>query len=170
MKKVAFVLYGWTSTVFYVIALLWLATVPNLLDGTDDVLSEVLKVTYRFVLYSLLLILIYRSLIFTFKNLISRLSSWKSKREEIEDAEFVLVVETLLMIIAILASILIAAFQEYLQFALQVESSNSEVRDVLISIMSIILTSIVVYSTPSLGELEVLLKEKTLDLANRFRK
>ena len=170
MKKLLFVLYAWSTTILFTIGLLWIASVPNLLDGADEVSTEILKIIYRFVLYSILFILIYRSLIFTFKSSVSRLAKWRSKKEMIEDAEFVLIIETLLVIIAVLVATLVAIFQEYLQYSIQVDNSNTEVKDILISMMSIILTAIIVYSSPVLGEVEVFIKEKTLNLFRKFKR
>ena len=110
-------------------------------------------------MYSILFILFYRSCIITLKTTVERLSKWRSRKEEIEDMEFVLIIETLIVIITILATILFAVFEEYTQFVTG-GSRNAEVKDVLISIMAALLTAIVVYSMPVLGELEVAIKHK----------
>lgn len=155
MKNFYLIVYSWGTTVLYIVFLLWLATIPNL--GNNN---ELVKVVYRLILYTLLYILIYRSLIILLKSTVSRLAAWRSKREKIEDAEFVLIIETLVVIISILASILVAIADESIQtFFLEEGQRTTEVKDILISSMAIFLTSLVVYTTPVIGEFEIAIKE-----------
>ncbi len=158
MKRAAFLLYAWGSTFLFALLIYWLATLPYLNAG-DQVTDELVKVLFRMVLYSIFFILIYRSIIITLKSTVERLSKWRSKQEEIEDAEFVLIIETLVVIITILSSTLFAIFEEYTQ-ALTGNGRNAEVKDVLVSLMAILLTAIVVYSMPVIGELEIAIKHK----------
>lgn len=155
MKNFYLIVYSWGTTILYIVFLLWLATIPSL--GSEN---ELIKVVYRLVLYALLYILIYRSLIMLLKSTVSRLSAWRSKREKIEDAEFVLIIETLVVIISILASILVAIADESIQtFFLEAGERTSEIKDILVSSMAIFLTSLVVYTTPVIGEFEVAIRE-----------
>ncbi len=161
MKTISFLLYSWGSTILYTAFLFWLASVPNLGNG-DLNTDEMVKVGYRLILYSILFILIYRSLIVTLKSSISRLAAWRSKKEKIEDMEFVLIIETLLVIISILVCVIVAIIEELLQSNLgfNAEARSFEVKDILVSLMSILLTSIIVYSMPVIGEFEVAIKHK----------
>ncbi len=157
MKKAAYVVWAWATTFAFGVLIVWLASIPNF-DVTADATNEVVKVIFRMLLYSILFILFYRAIIATLKNTVSRLSAWRSKNEAIEDAEFVLIIETMAVIISILATILFAVFEEYMQG--YVSGRSAEVKDVLISTMAVLLTALIVYSMPVLGELEMALKYK----------
>jgi hypothetical protein len=156
-KKLAYVLWAWGSTILFAGLIYWLATIPNF-DVKSDPSGEVIKVLFRMLLYAVLFILVYRSIIATLKTTVSRLSAWRSRDEAIEDAEFVLIIETLVVIISILATILFSVFEEGIQNF--VEGRHAEIKDVLVSVMAVLLTSIVVYSAPVIGELEVAIKHK----------
>lgn len=181
MKKLAFVIYAWGSTLLFAFIIYWLATVPNLRAG-DLVTDEVIKVIFRMTLYAILFVLTYRSIIITLKTTVERLSKWRSRKEEAEDSEFVLIVETLVVILVIFATISFAFFEQHVQFYTNGRNGGSEVvyikkdgldtayipqtaiaeanKGVLISVMSVLLTAIVVYSVPVIGELEVAIKHK----------
>ncbi|MEP7103481.1 MAG: hypothetical protein ABI721_02100 [Candidatus Dojkabacteria bacterium] len=181
MKKLAFVLYAWGSTFLFAFIIYWLATIPNLSAG-DVVTDEVIKVIFRLTLYAILFVLIYRSVIITLKTTVERLSKWRSRKEEAEDSEFVLIVETLVVILVIFATISFAFFEQHVQFYTNGRNGGAEVvfikkdgldvayipqssiaeanKGVLISVMSTLLTAIVVYSVPVIGELEVAIKHK----------
>jgi NADH:ubiquinone oxidoreductase subunit 6 (subunit J) len=164
MKKTFFLIYAWGSTILFGALIYWLATLPYLNAG-DRVADELIKVIFRMTLYAILFILFYRSCIMTLKSSVERLSTWRSKNEKHQDAEFVLIIETLVVIITILATILFSIFEEYTQSL--VEGRASEVKDILISIMTVFLTAIVVYSMPVIGELEFAIKHKIQDRNNR---
>jgi len=157
MRKLTFTLYAWGSTLLFGVFIYWIATIPNLQAG-DKVTDELIKVVYRMTLYAIFFILFYRSIIITLKNTVQRLSSWRSKREKAEDAEFVLIIETLVVIITILATTLFAIFEEYTQSI--IPGRQADLKDVLVSIMAILLSAIVVYSIPVIGELEMAIKHK----------
>jgi len=158
MKKAAFVLYAWGSTILFAGFIYALATLSYLNAG-DRVTDELLKVVFRMTMYSILFILFYRSIIITLKTTVERLSKWRSRKEEMEDTEFVLIIETLVVIITLLSVVLFSIFEEYTQF-ITGGTRLAEVKDVLVSIMAALLTSIVVYSMPVIGELEVAIKHK----------
>lgn len=157
MKNVLLVFYAWATTFLYALVILWLATIPNLQTAAGGA-DELIKVLYRMVLYAILFILFYRAVIMTLKSTVDRLSKWKSKQEEIEDAEFVLIIETLVVIVAVLGTSIFAAFEEYIQSFFT--NRHAELKDVLISVMAILLTAIIVYSLPIIGELEIAIKHK----------
>ncbi len=192
MKKAAFIIYTWGTTILFGALIYWLATIPNFQAG-DQVSDELLKVIFRMVLYSLFFILLYRSIILTLKSTIDRLASFRSKGEKAEDAEFVLVIETLVVVVTILVCILFGFFEEHVQFYVngrngsntylidqgnQTYSKTDKIskvtsstyinldaigesnKDILITTMSVLLTGIVVYSLPVIGELELAIKHK----------
>ncbi|BCX13854.1 MAG: hypothetical protein KatS3mg085_386 [Candidatus Dojkabacteria bacterium] len=159
MKKLAFLLYAWGSTFIFIALLFWLATVPNLeANESNEMLDQIIKVLFRMILYSMLFIFIFRSIIISLKSTVSRLSAWRSKKEKIEDSEFVLIIETLVTIIAIFASTLISIMEEVIQ--IEISGRSAEVVDVLISVIAILITAIVTYSIPVIGELEMAIFHK----------
>ena len=157
MKRAAFVIYTWGTTVIFAGLIYWLATLPYLSYGSQ-VSDDLIKVIFRMLLYAVLFILFYRSIILTLKNIVDRLSHYRSKGEESEDAEFVLIIETLVVIVAILSSILFSVFEVYITNL--TPGRQGELKDVLVSVKSILLTGIVVYTLPVIGELEMALKHK----------
>ncbi len=157
LKKFGHIIYAWGTTLLFAGVIYWVATIPNF-DVTTDATNEVVKVVFKMLLYALLFILFYRSIIATLKNTVKRLSGWRSKGEALEDAEFVLIIETMTVIVTILATTLFAIFEEYIQNF--VPGRHPEVRDVLVSVMAILLTALVVYTMPVIGELEVAIKHK----------
>lgn len=157
MKRIIFLIYAWGSTFLFAALIYWLATLPYLSAG-DRVSDELIKVIFRMTLYAMFFILFYRSCIITLKSTVERLAHWRSRNEMAEDAEFVLIIETLVVIITILGTTLFAVFEEYSQSL--VAGRLAEVKDVLVSIMTILLTAIVVYSLPVIGELEVAIKHR----------
>lgn len=157
MKNLLFLTYAWGSTFLFAAIIYWLATVPNLNAG-NEATDELVKVVFRMTIYAVLFILFYRSMILTLKNTVSRLASWRSKKEKIEDAEFVLIIETLVVVISILSTTLFAIFEEFTQD--NIAGRSSDPKDVLISIMAVLLSAIVVYSMPVIGELEMAIKHK----------
>lgn len=181
MRKLAFLLYAWGSTFLFAFIIYWLATVPNLRAG-DMVTDEVIKVIFRMTLYAIFFVLTYRSIIITLKTTVERLSKWRSRREEVEDSEFVLIIETLVVILVIFVSVTFAFFEQHVQFYTQGRNGGAEVvmvkkdgkdvayipqntiaeanKSVLVSVMATLLTAIVVYSIPVIGELEVAIKHK----------
>ena len=177
MRKLAFLIYAWGSTVLFGLLIIWLSTIPNFQAG-DLVNDEVIKVIFRMTLYAILFILIYRSIIITLKTTVERLSKWRSRKEEMEDSEFVLIIETLIVLLVIFICATFAFVEQNVQFYTEGRNradstliSNNEVyipqsviaesnKDVLVSMMAVLLTSIVVYSIPVIGELEVAIKHK----------
>ncbi len=183
MKKLAFILYTWGSTALFAFLVYWLATVPNLQAGGDAVTDEVVKIIFRMTMYAILFILIYRSIILTLKTNVDRLAKWRSKREEMEDNEFVLVIETLVVVVAIFVCTSFAFIEQNVQFYTEgrngntanyyvveqngrnvayipAESINEANKGVLVSIMATLITAIVVYSIPVIGELEMGIKHR----------
>jgi hypothetical protein len=165
MKLIAYIAYSWGTTILFVLFLLWLASVDNLAYGTG-IEDELVKTVYRIVLYSFLFLLIYRSIIGTLKGAVDRLSYWHTKREKAEDTEFVLVIETLVIVVTTLSCVIVAAGEEYIQ--LQVAGRAAQFQDVLVSTIAALLTGLIVYSAPLLGEVEMYLYTRTKSLAKRI--
>ncbi len=159
-KTIGFLIYAWGSTLLFIALIFWLATVPYLADDNSQ-FELIIKTIYRMTLYGLLFLLIYRSLIATLRSTVSRLSKWHSKKEKQEDVVFVLIIETLLVVVSVLSSLLIAVMDEFIQTS--ISGRYAEIEDVLVSFLSILLAAILVYSTPTIGELEVAIKHIFFD-------
>jgi hypothetical protein len=157
LQKFGHIIWAWGTTILFAGVIYWIATIPNF-DVTSDATNEVVKVVFKMLLYALFFVLFYRSIIATLKNTVQRLSGWRSKGEAVEDAEFVLIIETMTVITTILSTTLFAIFEEYSQNF--VNGRQAEVKDVLVSIMAILLTALVVYTMPVIGELEVAIQHK----------
>lgn len=182
MRKLAFMLYTWGSTVIFGFLVYWLATVPNLKAGEDMITDEVIKIIFRMTMYAILFILIYRSVILTLKTNVERLAKWRSKREEMEDNEFVLIIETLVVVMVVFVCTGFAFIEQNVQFYTEgrnatesyyvveeegksvayipAEAINEANKGVLVSIMATLITAIVVYSIPVIGELEMGIKHR----------
>jgi hypothetical protein len=167
IKKLFFYLYVWLSVVIFIIGIFWLATLPSISQSisSDNSTNEIVKTVYRFTLYFLLNLVVYRAFIITLKNTVSRLAFWHSKKEKAEDFEFVLIIEILLVMTSALISIIVALIDELIQ--LQIFGRTTEIKDLLLSVMGVLCSSVIVYSIPVLGELEVALKHKLSRLFNR---
>jgi hypothetical protein len=158
MRSIILLGYAWGTTVIYIFCIFWLSNLPSLGEAGES--SESIKTIYRLVIYAFLFLLVYRSIIFTLKSTVDRLAFWRSKREQIEDLEFVLVIEILVVILAMGLSTLIAFIDEFIQF--HVEDRKAEIVDVLVSFMAITLAATITYSSPLIVEIELVLKEKFL--------
>lgn len=160
LKTTFFYIYVWFSTVFFVVGIFWLATIPSISESisVDNTTNEVIKFLYKITLYFLLNLIIYRAFIITLKNTVSRLAFWHSKKEKAEDFEFVLIIEILLVICSSLIAIIIAFIDELIQS--QVYGRFTEVKDILISVLGILISAVTVYAIPVIGELEVAIKHK----------
>lgn len=169
-KKLAYLIWAWGSTVLFAVLIYLIATVPYF-DVTADVTNEVIKVVFRMLMYAVLFTLIFRSIIATLRTTVNRLSNWSSKREAAEDAEFVLIIETMAVVIAILAAILFAVFEENVQGYISGRNTlpGEAERDVLVSTMAVLLSAIVVYSMPAVGELEVTVVRKLKKEVSAFK-
>lgn len=191
MKRAAFLIYAWGSTFIFALLIYWLASIPNLRAG-DTLSDDVLKVLFRMTMYAILFILLFRSIIITLKSSVERLAHFRSKNEEAEDEEFVLIIETLVVIVCIVSCVLFSFFEEHLQFYvwgrngtdtflvetngeylqsekpalsskdtyMSLATVNESTKDILISTIAIILTGMVTYVLPVIGELEYAIKNK----------
>lgn len=191
MRRLLFLTYAWGSTILFGFLIYWLATIPNF-QTTNNLSDDLVKVVFRMILYAILFILLYRSIIITLKSTVERLASFRSKGEKSEDAEFVLIIETLVVVLCMAISIGFAFFEEHTQLFTQgrngsesflVESNgeffksekisslpnntyinlnavNESNKDILISILAVLLTGMIAYSMPVIGELELAIKHK----------
>jgi hypothetical protein len=187
LSKYSYVIYSWFTTILFAGLIIWIASIPDF-EVSNDLSNEVVKVLFRMILYSFLFILFYRSLIATFKSSVQRLAHWRSKSEAAEDAEFVLIIETLLVIISVLAVSLFSVFEQFIQLQVPGRSGIVEADlvttkladiiaimmrnvsiDVLLSVMAVLLSALVVYSIPVIGELEMAIKHYYLRSQNRAK-
>lgn len=165
-KKLAYYIWIWGSTIAFLGLILWLSFLPNL-DVSAGSSNEALKVLFRMFLYAMLFILIYRSVIGTLKNNVKRLAIWHSRREAKEDAEFLLIIETLVVIVTIFVTVLISIFDEAIQTYAGVEGRVGDIKDILISTMAVLLTALIVYTMPVIGELEMAIRHKLMSRSSK---
>ncbi|MCS7317916.1 MAG: hypothetical protein NZZ41_06400 [Candidatus Dojkabacteria bacterium] len=160
MKNIGLIIWSWVSTIGMGLLIFILTIDPNLSVSSDRAVDVFVKVVYTMLLYSILFILMYRAIIITLKSTIERLSKWRSKQEQIEDEEFVLIIETMVVIITILSTILFSIFAQYGEYLVRGANAQPDLKDILVSSIAILLTAIVTYSLPVIGELEVAIKHK----------
>ncbi|MFQ5492613.1 MAG: VanZ family protein [Candidatus Dojkabacteria bacterium] len=151
MKNPAFILYNWGSAAAWFGVILIVSSIPNL-DIVGDVNDWVLRAVGYALMYGLLFLLIMRALLATFRAQVDRLMYWKSKREQAEDSEFAQIVEFLLFLVAVLISVLLAAFDEYFQSG--ISGRVGDIVDVFIAAMGMIITSVLVLKFPIIAEFE----------------
>jgi hypothetical protein len=156
MKSLAFILWSWGTTVVFAGIIYWMATLPFVSSTSAG--DEVIKTAFRMLMYAVFFLLLYRSFIATLRNTVSRLSAWRSKGEAVEDAEFVLIIETLIVIVCVLSTTLFSIFEEMVQ--VNQAGRTADLKDILVSIMAVLLTALVVYTMPAVGELEVAIAQK----------
>ncbi|MBN1915555.1 VanZ family protein [Candidatus Dojkabacteria bacterium] len=130
----------------------WLSSIPRLsLTGNDT--EPLLRAGGQLLAFGFLFLLIYRALLTSFKFRVERLAFWRTRKEKSEDTEFVFIVETLLLFIAVLLSILYAIVDEYHQSF--VDKSMASARDVLLDTIGILTIALITYSLPIIAETEV---------------
>lgn len=162
MRKLSFIIYAWGSVILYSLLVLWLATVTDFQINQESSTDFTIKILYKFFMYMIFVVLLFRAIIITLKNTVDRLAKWRSKSEKFEDYEFVLIIETLIVIIVSLVLTLFAIIEEWVQSIYLIEETY-QVEDVLVSILSILLTTILVYALPVIGELEYAIKHRIQD-------
>lgn len=180
-KRISFIIWSWLSTALFAGFIYWISAV-----WSNDVFAfsqasipadEALKVVFRMVLYAILFILFYRSVIVTLRSTVKRLASWHSRREANEDAEFSLIIETLVVVVTIMFCVIFSVVEEFAQNfsvlfnqAVVPQAIYLEMqRDILVSTMAALLTALVVYSVPAIGELEIAIQEKLKREYRSFR-
>lgn len=159
MKKAAFLIYAWSSTFIFGGLILWMATVPEFSIEYEEA-DVAIKVALRITLYFILFLLIYRSLLASLRNIVYRLSKWRSKRERVEDAEFVLIIETLLIIISVLVAIIVSIADKWIQTNEISSNSSYHFEDLFVSLIGILLSATITYILPVIGELEYGVKHR----------
>ncbi len=160
IKNYSYILWCWFTTIAFFAIVIATALISDLQSNTAG--EEVVKVAFRMLLYAVTFILLYRSIIATLRASVSRLAKWRNRSEAAEDAEFVLIIETLVVIISIVVMVLLAVSEVFISGFQpgRVNEVQEQLRDILVSIMSILLTALVVYTIPAIGELEFAIKRK----------
>ncbi len=152
LNRTIYLFYLWGSAILWMGFIWWLSSIPRLsLAGNET--EPLLRAGGQLLAFGFLFLLIYRALLTTFKFKVERLAFWRSKKEQSEDTEFVFIVETLLLFISVLLSILYAMVDEYHQSL--VEHTLASARDVLLDTIGILLIALITYSLPVIVETEV---------------
>lgn len=157
-KKALFILYNWFTTLIWIVVLFWFSSQEDLQIGSDEDSLFVERITY-FLGFSFLFLLIYRSLINTFRLTVEKLAFTRSKEEAKEDREFVLIVETLLLSNAILLSVFIAVANNlYLE---TISGREVDIYLFLINSLGILVFALITYSWPVLSIIEARIAKLT---------
>lgn len=152
LNRIIYIIYIWFTVVLWAGVIWWISSIPRLsLVETDW--ETIGRVISHMLAFGFLFLLTYRALLTTFKFRIERLAFWRSKKEESEDSQFVFIVETLLLIIAILMCVLYGVVDEYHQGF--VEGREGTLRDLLLDVIGVLVFALVTYSVPVITEIEV---------------
>jgi len=145
MKKRTIILaYYWISTIAWAGLIYFLSEQPNLQVTSTDWDELLRKIAHMF-FFAVQTILIYRALLWTVRTKIREFELRK-------DFDASILIEWLLLVIAILATILYAAFDEYHQTWVPTRSGN--ITDVLIDSVGILLAAFALFKAGILTEVE----------------
>jgi len=152
LNRTIYVIYTWATVILWMGFIWWLSSVPKLSIG-DSQTEPLLRAAGQLLAFGFLFLLTYRGLLTTFKFKVERLAFWRSRKEESEDSEFVFIVETLLLIIAVFISVVYAIVDEYHQNFISADLANA--RDVILDTIGVLVFALVTYSLPVIAETEV---------------
>ncbi len=133
------IIINWLVTTFLIFVILWFSDPRNLNIGANKLLTNL---TY-FITFFMLQLLMFRALINTFRFTIDKLTFAKSKREKIEDSYFLLITETLIIIISILSNFIIALINFHI-----INIFNTNTINFNVAIFGIFISALVSYITP----------------------
>jgi hypothetical protein len=152
LNRLIYSIYIWSTVFVWTGVIWWLSSIPKLtLVETDAEMA--IRVVMQMLEFGFLFLLTYRALLTTFKFRVERLAFWRSKKEESEDMQFVFIVETLLLIIAILLCVIYGGVDEYHQTF--VDGRDGSIRDLLLDTIGILVIALVTYSVPVITEIEL---------------
>ncbi|HEC64275.1 MAG TPA: hypothetical protein ENI23_03175 [bacterium] len=162
-----YILYNWVTVILWAGFIWWMSSIPKIILVESD--SEVIIKTVGHMLsFGFLFLLIYRTLLTTFKFKVERLAFWRTRQERTEDAQFVFIVETLLLAISILLSVLYAIGDEYHQIF--VDGKSADIKDVLVNSIGILVVALITYSVPVITEAEVMIVRKLKSKRSKKKK
>jgi len=140
-----YLFYYWGSALAWATVLYFLSNQPDLTVVSDQGLDAILRKFAHLISYAFLTFLIYRAWLWTFRT--------KLREFEIrKDFDASILIESLLLVIAILMTVLYGAFDEYHQT--MVASRSGEITDVLIDSLGSVLAGIAVIRFGILNEIE----------------
>lgn len=161
-----FIAYSWFTVVAWY-AVIWLLSSVQDIDVDGNYVHWFLSSIGYELAFGLQFILIFRAIIVTLKLKVEKLMYWKTKREKEEDQEFVKVIETLILFLSISITLILAISDEYHQTFVSGRISNME--DILVNLMGIIIAAIFVFVVPIIAEIEDRL-EKLESKPNKHKK
>lgn len=150
-KKISFFIYLYSTIVAWIAVIFWFSSLENLQYNYTEYSLSLERATYFFA-FIILNILIFRTLIATFRSIIDKLSFARSKRERKEDKEFTVITETLLLLISILASIIIVLINQYI--LIEIQGREGDIPLLIINLSAVLLGALITYNWPILKELE----------------
>ncbi len=144
-KKLLYNLSLYAFSITISIFIFWFSSISNLNQSSIEY-SLTLERIFYIPAFALLTLSIFRAIIGTIKLTILSLNFADTKREKLEDKSFTLIIETLVMIIAILFAIIIAILDQYILSKTLGRTADETV--FLIKITSIMLAGLLNYSRP----------------------
>ncbi|MBD3280751.1 hypothetical protein GF389_04480 [Candidatus Dojkabacteria bacterium] len=150
MKKLVFTLYTWVTFSAFTLFLLYFSTLENIEVQYD--LSKTLEYTTYFFAFGFLSILLFRALVYSLRFSVDRLSKAQNRQEKTEDAEFRLIIETLLVVITIsINTSLVLVNHMLLENTI---GRSSDIYAILINVLGIVVFSFISFVWPVIGEIE----------------
>ncbi len=144
-KKILFITYLYTTAFIGIVVIFWFSTLNNLTIYSPGLSLALERATYC-IAFAFLQILIFRALIGTFKITIDKLSFARNKKEQTEDREFRLIVETLIMTNSILISTIIVLVNDYILRS--TPGREAGVYTILTSMLGVFIAALMSYSWP----------------------
>lgn len=151
MRKNAFIIYAWITTIAWYLVILLFSTVEGV-DLIQDYSNLFITTIAYQLAYGFLFLLIFRAMLITLKLKVERLLFWKTKREKAEDEEFAVIVEVLVVIIALVSTTLLAALDEFNQ--LNVVGRVGHINDVFVALSGALMFAVIVFVIPHATEIE----------------
>lgn len=143
-KRTLILVYYWITTIAWAGLIYFLSAQPEIRVVATD-LDKILRKFAHAFFFAVLMILVYRSLLWTVRT--------KMREFELrKDFDASILIETLLLIISVLISILYAASDEYHQSL--VPTRNGSVCDVLIDTAGVLVSALLLFKFGIISEIE----------------
>ena len=149
-RKAIFTLYVWTSFFVLSIFILSFSAIANL--SNEHNFSDILEYLTYFFAFGFSSILFFRALVYSLRFSVDRLSMASSAKERIEDAEFRLVVEILLIFLTISINVIFILLNHLVLIG--TAGRNSDVYSILVNILGVSIFSFVCFMWPTIGRIE----------------
>ncbi|MBN1331608.1 hypothetical protein JW978_01845 [Candidatus Dojkabacteria bacterium] len=150
MRKLLFTAYIWLSYLAFGIFIIYFSRIPDL--ATKHNYSAALESVTYFFAFGFSSLLFFRAVVYTLKFSVDRLSKARNQKERAEDAEFRLIVETLLVFLTITTSTSLVLVNHII--LRETAGRESDIYAILINILGVSIFSLVCYVWPMIGRAE----------------